>query len=72
MVLLRGKTLVKCPKTNEEVSVQNKCVQCPDFKHVGHESYAILIVACKYETAEPEKPEETPEETEKEEFEEEG
>jgi len=56
MVLLRGKTLVKCPKLNEEVSVQNKCVQCPDFKHVGHESYAILIVACKHgETDEPEK-----------------
>jgi hypothetical protein len=48
MVLLRGKTLVKCPKTNEEVSVQNKCIQCPDFKHVSHESYAVLIVACKY------------------------
>jgi len=48
MTLLRGKTFVKCPKTNEEVSVQNKCVQCPDFKHVGHESYVILIVACKY------------------------
>jgi len=48
MVLLRGKTLVKCPKTNEEVSVQNKCVQCPNFKHTNLESYAILIVACKY------------------------
>jgi len=73
MVLLRGKTLVKCPKLNEDVSVQNKCVQCPDFKHVGLESYAILIVACKYEeTEEPAKPEETPEETKEEEFEEEG
>jgi hypothetical protein len=69
MVLLRGKTLVKCPKLNEDVSVQNKCVQCPDFKHVGLESYAILIVACKYE--ETEKPEE-PEKQEEEEFEEEG
>jgi hypothetical protein len=47
-MLLKGKTLVKCPKTNEEVSVQNKCVQCPNFKHTILESYAILIVACKY------------------------
>jgi C4-type Zn-finger protein len=47
-MLLKGKTLVKCPKTNEEVTVQKECVNCPHFKHVSHESYATLTVACKY------------------------
>lgn len=49
MPLLRGKTFVICPKTGKEVQVQTVCArECAEFKHASYQSYAVILVSCKY------------------------
>jgi len=55
MTLLPGKLFVTCPKSGSTVDVREKCVECPDFKHITWQGLKPLI-ACSYEKKpEPEK-----------------
>ena len=62
MVLLRGKTMVTCPKDKREVNIKRVCAECEFSGPVSLEGMYTLIIACKFV---PAKPEETIEELER-------
>lgn len=47
MTVIKGKVVLICPKTNEEVTLHKNCIECPCFKHFGLGGWKIYV-ACKY------------------------